>query len=82
LQGEGQPNRFNQLSTPARLSQVAETLPEEVLAKMHAPPKKSHPIIDPHTLADADAFIFGFPTRFGTVASQFKHFIDATGGRE
>jgi hypothetical protein len=34
-----------------------------------------------HTI-QADAFVFCFPTRFGTVAAQFKAFIDATGGRE
>ncbi len=43
--------------------QVAETLPAEVLEKLHAPPKSEYPIIDPHTLAEADGFVFGFPTR-------------------
>jgi hypothetical protein len=34
----------------AVFAQVAETLPAEVLAKMHAPPKADHPVIDAHTL--------------------------------
>eukprot|EP00798_Chlamydomonas_sp_ICE-L_P030165 gene30165-35145_t len=59
--------------------QVAETLPEEVLAKMHAPAKPGYPIIDPHTLDQADGFVFGFPTRFGIMAAQMKSFFDATG---
>lgn len=62
------------------LYQVAETLPEDVLAKMHAPPKPDVPIIDPHTITEADGFAFGFPTRFGVMAAQMKAFWDATGG--
>lgn len=60
--------------------QVAETLSEDVLGKMHAPPKSDNPIITPNELPEADGFIFGFPTRFGMMASQFKAFFDATGG--
>ncbi|KAH8966362.1 hypothetical protein BDL97_03G021500 [Sphagnum fallax] len=64
----------------ATLWQVPETLPEEVLLKMSAPPKPDVPIIQPAQLADADGFIFGFPTRYGMMAAQFKAFLDATGG--
>lgn len=63
----------------SRAAQVPETLPDEILAKMHAPPKGDAPLIDVHTLADYDGFVFAFPTRFGTPAGQFKAFIDATG---
>jgi hypothetical protein len=36
--------------------QVAETLPAEVLAKMHAPPKAEDvPIIDPHIIDQVTA---------------------------
>ncbi|TQD77577.1 hypothetical protein C1H46_036882 [Malus baccata] len=63
-----------------KLPLVPETLPEEVLGKMSAPPKSDVPIISPNELADADGFIFGFPTRFGMMAAQFKAFLDATGG--
>lgn len=41
----------------------AETLPEEVLEKMHAPPKPDIPIIDPKKLTEAD----GEPSCFGTL---------------
>jgi len=61
------------------LYQVAETLPAEVLEKMHAPPKPDVPVLDPKDLPEADGFIFGFPTRFGMMASQMKAFFDATG---
>ena len=60
--------------------QVPETLPEDVLGMMGAPPKSDVPIIKPSELPDADGFIFGFPTRFGMMAGQFKSFMDATGG--
>lgn len=60
--------------------QVPETLPEEVLGKMQAPPKSEVPIIEPKQLVDADGLVFGFPTRFGMMAAQFKAFMDATGG--
>jgi len=62
-----------------RLFQVPELLPEEVLGKMHAPPKPDVPIIDVHDLPTADGFLFGFPTRYGAPAAQFKSFFDATG---
>ncbi|PKA53546.1 hypothetical protein AXF42_Ash009042 [Apostasia shenzhenica] len=64
----------------AKLWQVPETLSEEVLGKLGAPPKSDVPIITPDQLPDADGFIFGFPTRFGMMAAQFKAFLDATGG--
>ncbi|XAR53713.1 NAD(P)H dehydrogenase (quinone) [Bertholletia excelsa] len=64
----------------AKLWQVPETLPDEVLAKMGAPPKGDAPIITPNELAEADGLIFGFPTRYGMMAAQFKAFFDSTGG--
>jgi len=60
--------------------QVPETLADEVLGKMSAPPKSDVPIITPNELSEADGFVFGFPTRFGMMAAQFKAFLDATGG--
>ncbi|CAL8471232.1 g10774 [Coccomyxa elongata] len=62
------------------LYQVPELLSDEILAKMHAPPKPDVPVLDVHDLPNADGFIFGFPTRYGTMAAQFKAFWDATGG--
>ncbi|GAB2284605.1 hypothetical protein Dimus_019061 [Dionaea muscipula] len=64
----------------AKLWQVAETLPDEALAKMGAPPKSDVPIITANELAEGDGFIFGFPTRFGMMSAQFKAFLDSTGG--
>lgn len=62
------------------LFQVPETLPQEVLLKMGAPPKSEVPIITPAQLAEADGLLFGFPTRYGMMCAQFKAFLDATGG--
>lgn len=65
----------------ADLYQVAETLPEEVLAKMHAPPKDaSIPTLDdPNTLLQYDGILFGIPTRYGNMPAQWKTFWDKTG---
>lgn len=63
----------------AKLWQVPETLPDEVLEKMQAPPKSDVPIISPSELVEADGLLFGFPTRFGMMAAQFKAFMDSTG---
>lgn len=64
----------------AVLLRVAETLPDAVLQKMHAPPKPDDiDVVDPHDLPKYDGFIFGFPTRFGMMASQMKAMFDATG---
>jgi NAD(P)H dehydrogenase (quinone) len=66
------------------LLQVAETLPEEVLAKMGAVEAKkafAHvPVADPRRLADADAIILGTPTRYGSATAQMRAFLDITGG--
>ena len=47
---------------------------------MSAPPKSDAPLITFNDLAEADAFVFGFPTRFSMMAAQFKAFLGATGG--
>ncbi|XP_071724264.1 probable NAD(P)H dehydrogenase (quinone) FQR1-like 3 [Rutidosis leptorrhynchoides] len=63
----------------ATLWQVPETLSELILQKMKAPPKPSDvPVIAPNQLAEADGFLFGFPSRFGVMAAQCKAFFDAT----
>ena len=58
---------------------MPETLSAEILGTIDAPQMSDVPIITPHELPEADAFIFGFPTRFGMMAAQFKAFMDATG---
>ena len=62
------------------LLQVPETLPAEVLAKMHAASKPDVPIAAAADLASYDGIIFGIPTRFGMMAAQMKAFFDSTGG--
>ncbi|KAJ0409904.1 hypothetical protein P43SY_005798 [Pythium insidiosum] len=64
----------------AEIYQIAETLSEEVLAKMHAPPKKDHPIATSDVLKEADGILLGIPSRFGSMPAQVKAFFDATGG--
>jgi NAD(P)H dehydrogenase (quinone) len=46
---------------------VQETLPENVLKAIHAPPKPDLPIIKPEQLTEADGIIFGFPTRYNSL---------------
>lgn len=65
------------------LYQVPELLPDEVLEKMGAKQTKkafAHvPVAKVEQLPQADAIIFGAPTRYGNVVSQVQSFIDATG---
>jgi len=66
------------------LKRVPETLPKEVLEKMGAVEAQkvfeSVPVATVADLADADAIVFGTPTRFGNMAAQMRSFLDATGG--
>jgi NAD(P)H dehydrogenase (quinone) len=66
-----------------QLLQVRETLPQDVLAKMGAVDAKkafAHvPVADPARLPEADAIIFGSPTRYGSACAQMQSFFDATG---
>ncbi|GJE84835.1 flavoprotein WrbA [Phanerochaete sordida] len=63
----------------ATIYQIPETLPADVLAKMHAPPKPAYPVISPAALPTFDGFVLGIPTRFGNFPAQWKAFWDATG---
>ncbi|XP_021715507.1 probable NAD(P)H dehydrogenase (quinone) FQR1-like 3 isoform X1 [Chenopodium quinoa] len=63
----------------ASLWLVPETLPQRILEKMKAPPRPSDVTeIKPENLVDADGFLFGFPSRFGMMPSQFLAFFDST----
>ncbi|OAD72814.1 benzoquinone reductase [Phycomyces blakesleeanus NRRL 1555(-)] len=62
-----------------KVFQVPETLSEDILEKMHAPPKRDIPVITVEELSKADGFLFGIPTRFGTMPAQIKAFLDSTG---
>src|SRR5690606_12989265 len=63
---------------------VQETVPEDILIKSGA--KKTQesfkhlPIATLDSLKQADAIIFGTPTRFGMMAAQMRQFLDTTGG--
>lgn len=65
----------------AVLFRVPETLPDEVLVQMRAPPKDDEipEISSAAELVAADGFLFGFPTRYGCMAAQMKAFFDSTG---
>ena len=66
------------------LFQVPEIMSADALEKAGAKEAKesfSHvPLISPDQLEDADAIIFGTPTRFGNMAAQMRNFLDQTGG--
>lgn len=57
-----------------------ETLPKTLTDKLHFQDfSKEAPLAEVMDLPKADAFMFGFPTRFGSPAAQFKSFWDGTG---
>lgn len=65
------------------LLQVPELIPDESLEKVGAKAARevfTHiPYAAPEQLAEADAIIFGTPTRFGNMAAQMRNFLDQTG---
>jgi NAD(P)H:quinone oxidoreductase type IV len=65
------------------LFQVAELIPDEVLEKIGARAARAAfahvPVIQPDQLREADAILFGTPTRFGNICSQLANFLDQTG---
>jgi len=62
------------------VKRVPETLAPEVAAKLGYKADQKAPIATVDELKDYDAIIFGSGTRFGTVTSQLRSFIDQTGG--
>ena len=65
------------------IRRVPETLPHEVLEKMGTVDAQKAfsqiPACKVDELAQADAIIFGTPTRFGNMCGQMRQFLDATG---
>ncbi|MGH9968518.1 MAG: NAD(P)H:quinone oxidoreductase [Pyrinomonadaceae bacterium] len=63
--------------------QVAELVPKEALEKSGAAGARAMfsniPIAQPDQLTEADALIFGTPTRFGNMCAQMRNFLDQTG---
>ncbi|KAK6198639.1 flavoprotein-like protein [Scheffersomyces amazonensis] len=63
----------------ANIFQVPETLNDDILKILHAPEKPDFPIATLDTLREYDAFLFGIPTRYGNMPTQWKSFWDSTG---
>lgn len=65
------------------LYQVAELVPDAVLEQYGAKAARASfanlPIATVGQLPNADAIIFGTPTRFGNMAAQMRNFMDQTG---
>jgi NAD(P)H:quinone oxidoreductase type IV len=70
--------------TEVTLFQVSELVPDEILERSGAKAARkvfAHvPLARVEYLPDADAIIFGTPTRFGNMAAQMRNFLDQTGG--
>jgi NAD(P)H dehydrogenase (quinone) len=66
------------------LLQTPELVPDEILEKSGAQTARKAfaqvPLARVEQLPDADAIIFGTPTRFGNMAAQMRNFLDQTGG--
>jgi len=65
------------------LYQVSELIPDDVLEKYGAKAARTAfanvPVAKVEQMADAQAIIFGTPTRFGNMAAQMRNFLDQTG---
>jgi len=66
------------------LRRVPETLSDDILGKMGALDAAKAlaevPVVTVDELAEADAVLFGTPTRFGNMTGQMRQFLDSTGG--
>lgn len=66
------------------LRRVSETLSDDILGKMGAleaaKAQADVPVVTVEELAEADAVLFGTPTRFGNMTAQMRQFLDSTGG--
>jgi NAD(P)H:quinone oxidoreductase type IV len=65
------------------LCQVPELVPDEALTRTGAKAAREEfahvPVAVPGQMAEADAIIFGTPTRFGNMCAQMRNFLDQTG---
>ena len=62
------------------VKRVPELVPDDVAKASHYKLDQKAPIAKVDELANYDAIIFGSGTRYGTVTSQMRNFIDQTGG--
>ena len=69
--------------TEVELFRVTELVPDVILEKsgaLEAQKQFEHiPLAKPEQLANADAIIFGTPTRYGNMCAQMRNFLDQTG---
>ena len=67
-----------------KLAQVAEVIPDEILERTGAKAARAQfahiPLATLDDLVNADAVIFGTPTRFGNMCGQMRNFLDQAGG--
>jgi NAD(P)H dehydrogenase (quinone) len=61
------------------IKRVAELVPEAVAKAAYYKLDQEAPIAEPLELENYDAIIIGTATRYGTMASQMKNFLDQTG---
>ncbi|MEI2301075.1 NAD(P)H:quinone oxidoreductase type IV [Ensifer sp. MJa1] len=61
------------------VKRVPELVPDEIAKASHFKMDQAAPIANVEELGEYDAIIFGAGTRYGTVASQMRNFIDQTG---
>ena len=65
------------------LYQVPELVPDEALERTGAKAARAAfahiPVAQPAIMLEADAIIFGTPTRFGNMCAQMRNFFDQTG---
>jgi len=69
--------------TEVELYRISELIPDDILEKSGAKAAQrvfsSIPFAKPEQLSNADAIIFGTPTRFGNMCAQMRNFLDQTG---
>ncbi|MEW6269220.1 MAG: NAD(P)H:quinone oxidoreductase [Thermodesulfobacteriota bacterium] len=69
--------------TEVELLQVPELVPQAALERTGAAQARAAfsqvPLATVDHLVDADAIVFGTPTRFGNMAAQMRNFLDQTG---
>ena len=70
--------------TAVEIFQVPELVSDEILEKSGAKKAKELfaeiPVVKPEQISEADAIIFGTPTRYGNMCAQMRNFLDQTGG--
>lgn len=62
------------------IKRVPELVPEEIARKSYYKMDQAAPVATVDDLPNYDAIIFGSGTRYGSVTSQMRNFIDQTGG--